>query len=240
MSHLPEKHHGLVLLAQLDIQVGLENLRSLSVLALGSLICEYHCLCGLVSAVPNPTHLLCGFSSTMSKNCCLLAFLSCPPLLNPNSVFPTHDCSQKRIRTTPGRTISGTLHLDPYDQMYWSSHFSSLETLLPNNSTENKPTKLTKWCSIHPDNFIIKNYFHFYLSSLKKKKIQKYFKACVPPGYLIQCIINVCMDEWMSSKNIYWAPTMCPALFEVLGIQFHGEKDKALPFLGIYSHREGR
>lgn len=95
VSCLPEKHRGLVLLTQLDIQIGLENLTSLSVLALGSLLCEYHCLWGPVSAVPNPTHLLCGLSYTMRENCCLLAFLSSPPLLNPNSVFPTHDHSKK-------------------------------------------------------------------------------------------------------------------------------------------------
>lgn len=92
---LPEKHHGLLLLTQLVVQTGLENPTSLYVLPLGSLNCDSHYLCGLLSAVLSPTHLLCGFFYTKSKKCCLLAFLSRPPPLNPNSVFPPHDYSKK-------------------------------------------------------------------------------------------------------------------------------------------------
>lgn len=53
VSCLPEKHRGLVLLTELDIQISLENATSLYVLALGALNRECHCLWGLVSA-PQP------------------------------------------------------------------------------------------------------------------------------------------------------------------------------------------
>lgn len=82
-------------LTQLGVQTGLENPASLYVLRLGSLNCDSHYLCGLLSAVLSPTHLLYGFFYTKSKNCCLLVFLSRPPPLNPNSVFPPHDYSKK-------------------------------------------------------------------------------------------------------------------------------------------------
>jgi hypothetical protein len=75
-----------------DTKIGLVNSRSLHILALGFLFVWYP-QWRPMSAVSNPTHLLCVFSCNMRKSS--LACLSCHLLLNLNSVFCVNNCSNE-------------------------------------------------------------------------------------------------------------------------------------------------
>lgn len=153
------------LLPHLDIHISLKNLTSLYVLALGSVSCEcHHCLWLFTVWPPDSTHLLHGFSCRMSKKL-LLAFLSSPPLLNPNNVFLTYNYSKKN--TYNFRYIA----LKFIQQNVFIFLFPLLESSTPKQQHWKQTHKVDKMISnLAWHNFVTKNYFHFYLSRLQNKK----------------------------------------------------------------------
>lgn len=144
---------------------------------------------------------------------CLLAFLSCPPLLNPNSEFPTHDYSKKNMYNSQQNHFRH-IAFKFTQQNVFIFLFPLLGSPPPNQQHWKQAHEVDKMISDLADNFITKkNYFHFCLSRLKNKNYKNILRHMCHQGiWFSQCIINVCMDERMSSTNIYWALTMCPAL----------------------------
>ena len=161
---------------------------------------------GPLSAIPNSTHLLHGFSCRMSKKL-LLAFLSSPPLLNPNNLFLTYNYSKKN--TYNFRYIA----LKFIQQNVFIFLLPLLESSTPKQHWKqtHKVDKMISNLAWH--NFVTKNYFHFYLSRLQNKKYKNLLRhGCHQGIWFTQCI-NKCMTIWMNEFNMYWAPAICPALF---------------------------
>lgn len=133
---------------------------------------------------------------------CLLAFLSCPLLLNPNSEFPTQDYSKKNTYSSQQNHFRHIAFKFTQQNVFIFLFPPPLGSPSPNQQHWKQAHKVDKMISDLAWQFYNQKKLLPLLSiKVEKQKLQKYFKTYVSPGYLIQSVYNKCMYGWANEFN---------------------------------------